>query len=166
MNGFDIIFLIVLILGAWKGWSSGLLREVLGLIGIVVGLYLARLFYEQVGSQLAPHIGCPPNVSNILAFVLIWIGTPVLLSVLGSLLTKVLEWMGVDSVNRLGGALVCIVKYALLLGVLCNVLTITHLVKEEVTETSILFGPLRQSTSIAFDLAKSHWSQAQNEDNP
>jgi len=159
MNGFDIIFLIVLVLGAWKGWSSGLLREVLGLIGIIVGLYLARLFYEQVGYQLAPHIGCSPSVANIMAFVLIWLGVPILLNIIGTLLTKVLEWLGVDSVNRLGGALVCIIKYGLLLGVLCNVLSITNLVTQEAQQSSILFGPFKQSTSIAFDLAKSHWPQ-------
>ena len=155
MNGFDIVFILVLIAGAWKGWSNGLLKEVLGLIGVFVGLYVARLLYEQVGFQLAPHIGTTPAVANIIAFILIWVGVPILLSVLGTLLTKVLELMGINAVNSFGGAIISLIKYGLLLGVLCNVLSITHLVTEEAQQNSILFNPLRQTVSLVFDLVKS-----------
>lgn len=157
MNGFDILFILVLIAGAWKGWSNGLLKEVLGLVGVFVGLYVAHLLYEQVGYQLAPHIGTSPSVASILAFALIWMGVPILLGLLGTLLTKVLEWAGIDSVNSLGGALVSLIKYAIILGAFCNVLSITHLVTEESQQRSTLFIPLKKTTSIAFELAKSQW---------
>lgn len=163
MNGFDIFFILVLIAGMWKGWSNGLLKEVLGLVGVVVGLYVAYQLYEQVGCQLAPHIGTSPSVANVLAFILIWIGVPILLSLLGTLLTKVLEWMNLDSINQLGGAIIGLVKYAILLGALCNVLSITHLVKEEAQQSSVLFTPLRQSTSFVFQLAKSQWQNRPTE---
>ncbi|MBQ7495695.1 MAG: CvpA family protein [Bacteroidaceae bacterium] len=157
MNGFDILFILVLAVGAWKGWSNGLLKEVLGLIGVFVGLYVAHLLYEQVGYQLAPHIGTSPSVASIIAFVLIWMGVPILLGVLGTLLTKVLEWAGLGSINNLGGVLVSLVKYGLILGAFCNVLSITHLVSEETQQQSTLFEPLKRTTAIAFELAKSQW---------
>ena len=157
MNGFDILFILVLAVGAWKGWSNGLLKEVLGLIGVFVGLYVAHLLYEQVGYQLAPHIGTSPSVASIIACVLIWMGVPILLGVLGTLLTKVLEWAGLGSINNLGGVLVSLVKYGLILGAFCNVLSITHLVSEETQQQSTLFEPLKRTTAIAFELAKSQW---------
>ncbi|MBQ9285099.1 MAG: CvpA family protein [Bacteroidaceae bacterium] len=160
MNGFDILFLFVLAIGAFRGWTNGLLKEVLGLVGIFVGLYVAYLLYDQVGYALAPHIGTSPSVASIIAFVLIWIGVPILLGVLGSLLTKVLEWIGLDGVNNLSGALVGIIKYAIVLGVICNVLSIIRLIGEESQHNSLLFGPLKQTTSIAFDMAKSQWRGA------
>ncbi len=160
MNGFDILFVLVLVVGAWKGWSNGLLKEVLGLIGVFVGLYVAHLLYEQVGYELAPRIGTSPSMASIVAFALIWMGVPILLGILGSLLTKVLEWIGLEGVNNLGGALVSVIKYAIILGALCNVLAITHLVKEESQQNSILFEPLKRTTSIAFDLAKTQWQKA------
>ena len=147
----------MLAVGAWKGWSNGLLKEVLGLIGVFVGLYVAHLLYEQVGYQLAPHIGTSPSVASIIAFVLIWMGVPILLGVLGTLLTKVLEWAGLGSINNLGGVLVSLVKYGLILGAFCNVLSITHLVSEETQQQSTLFEPLKRTTAIAFELAKSQW---------
>ncbi len=150
----------MLAVGAWKGWSNGLLKEVLGLIGVFVGLYVAYLLYEQVGYQLAPQIGCSPTIANIIAFALIWIGVPLLLGLLGSLLTKVLEWAGLDSVNNLGGALISVIKYAIILGAFCNVLAITRLIPEQSQQNSFLFEPLKRTTSIAFDLAKSQWKNA------
>ena len=164
MIGFDILFVLVLIAGAWKGWSNGLLKEILGLVGVFVGLYVAHLLYEQVGYQLAPHIGTSPSVASIVAFALIWMGVPILLGVLGSLLTKVLEWIGLEGVNSLGGSLVSLLKYGVILGAFCNVLSITHLVSEEAQQQSLLFAPLRRATSIAFQLAKSQWKGATRQD--
>ena len=163
MNGFDIFFLIVLLVGALKGWSNGLLKEVLGLIGVFIGLYVAYLLYERVGYQLAPRIGCSPTIANVLAFAFLWLGVPILLGFLSSLLTKILEWAGLDSVNSLAGAIVSIIKYAIILGALCNVLSITQFVKEEARQNSLLFEPLRQSTSMAFELAKSQWKNMKSE---
>ena len=160
MNGFDILFILVLLAGAWKGWSNGLLKEVLGLIGVFVGLYVARLLYEQVGYQLAPHIGTSPSIASVIAFVLIWMGVPIVLGVLGSLLTKVLEWAGLGSVNNLGGSIISLVKFWLILGAFCNVLAITHLVSEETQQQSSLFEPLKRTTAIAFELAQNQWKGA------
>lgn len=160
MNGFDILFIVLLALGAWRGWTNGLLKEVLGLIGVFAGFYVAYLLYEQVGCQLAPRIGTSPSVASIIAFALIWMGVPLLLGLIGSLLTKVLEWIGLEGVNNLGGVLVSLIKYWLILGAFANVLSITHLVPEETLQQSILFEPMRQTTSIAFDLAKSQWKDA------
>ena len=160
MNGFDILFILVLAVGAWKGWTNGLLKEVLGLIGVFVGLYVAHLLYEQVGYQLAPHIGTSPSVASIIAFALIWMGVPILLGLVGTLLTKLIEWAGLDSVNSLGGSLVSLVKFWLILGAFCNVLSITHLVTEETQQRSTLFEPLKRTTAIAFELAKSQWKGA------
>ena len=72
MNGFDILFILVLIAAAWKGWHSGVIRQALGLIGVILGLYAARLLYAQVGLELAPHIGTSPTVAGVVAFVVIW----------------------------------------------------------------------------------------------
>lgn len=160
MNGFDILFILVLIAAAWKGWHSGVIQQALGLIGVFVGLYAARLLYAEVGYRLAPHIGTSPSVASIIAFALIWMGVPILLWVLGSLLTQFLNWTGLGGINRGAGLVISIVKYGLVLGALCNVLSITHLVSEDAQQRSILFEPLRKTTAIAFDLAITQWRVA------
>ena len=160
MNGFDILFIIVLIAAAWKGWHSGVIQQALGLVGVFLGLYAARVLYAQVGYQLAPHIGTSPSVASIIAFALIWMGVPILLWSLGSLLTQFLKWTGLGGINQGAGLVISLVKYVLILGALCNVLAITHLVTPEAQQRSILFRPLQTITAAAFDLAITQWRGA------
>ena len=160
MNGFDILFILVLIAAAWKGWHSGVIQQALGLVGVFLGLYAARVLYAQVGYQLAPHIGTSPSIASIIAFILIWMGVPILLWALGSLLTQFHNWTGLGGINKGAGLIISLVKYALILGALCNVLAITNLVNEEARKNSVLFEPLRMTTSLAFDLAISQWHAA------
>lgn len=157
MCALDILFYLVFLVGFWKGYSNGLLKEVLGLIGVFIGIYVAHLFYEQVGSQLAPTIGTSIGIANIIAFALIWLGFPILLGFLSSLLTKVAEMMGLEEINSLGGVIVSLAKYAIILGLLCNVISITQILDEKTQQESVLFKPLQQATSKAFGLAKEQW---------
>lgn len=157
MCALDILFYLVFLVGFWKGYSNGLLKEVLGLIGVFIGIYVAHLFYEQVGSQLAPTIGTSVGIANILAFALIWLGFPILLGFLSSLLTKVMEKMGMEEINSLGGVVVSLSKYAIILGLLCNVISITNILDEKTRHESLVFDPLQQATSKAFNLAKEQW---------
>ena len=161
MNGFDILFILVLIAAAWKGWHSGAIKQALGLVGVFVGLYAARLLYAQVGYELAPHIETSPSVASIIAFILIWLGVPILLWSIGSLLTQFLDWTGLGGINKGAGLVLSIVKYTLILGALCNVLAITKLVTTEAQEQSILFKPLQHTTAMAFDLAITQWRATQ-----
>ena len=157
MNGIDILILLVLIYGAWKGWHSGLIKQAFGIIGVFVGLYVARLLYEQVGEELAPHLGTSASIANIVAFVVIWVGTPILLGILGEMLTYVLKWVYLGGINSLLGCVVGVVKYMFLLGAVANVLNITHLMPEEAQQKSLLFNPMKATTSIAFDMAQQQW---------
>jgi len=163
MNGFDIFFILVLIAAAWKGWHSGVIQQALGLAGVFLGIYAARMLYAQVGYQLAPHIGTSPSIASIIAFILIWMGVPILLWALGSLLTQFLNWTGLGGINKSAGLVISVVKYILILGALCNVLAITKLVDDEARNNSVLFEPLRMTTSIAFDLAVSQWHAAKTQ---
>ena len=164
MNGFDILIVIILALGAWRGWANGFLKEVFSLIGVFIGLFIAYMFYEQVGFHIAPYINLRPTYSKLVAFALIFIVIPVLLGWLGSMMTKFLEWVGLESVNSLGGALVCIIKYAIVLGVICNVLSITGLVSEESEHGSLLYTPLKETTSKVFEVAKHQWKVSTDPD--
>ncbi|MBO4905731.1 MAG: CvpA family protein [Bacteroidaceae bacterium] len=157
MNGFDVLFVLTIIWGAWMGWHKGFVRVLFGFIGFALGLYVAYRFYEQAGYLIAPHIGTSPTMGSILAFAGIWIGVPILLWVLGSLLTSLLKLVQLGTVNRLAGCLLSVGKYTILLGILANVLALTHIATEEAQNSSIFFKPLKQTTDVLFQLAQQQW---------
>ena len=71
--------------------------------GFFIGLFLAWKYYEQIGG-------------GALAFIGIWILTPIVLGLLASLATKLLDWSLVGGVaNRLLGCILGITKWAVLI---------------------------------------------------
>ena len=157
MNGFDILFLLILIWGAWKGWHSGFVQEVLGLAGLFLGLLLARFLYAQVGYSIAPSINATPSEASVIAFIGIWIGVPILLWIVGALLTEFLSWIHLGGLNHLAGSVFGALKYWVLLGAIANVLIITQMIPQHATENSKLFAPLQKTTYRAFNLAYQQW---------
>jgi hypothetical protein len=68
-----------------------------------IGLFLAWKYYEQTGG-------------GVLAFLGIWIVTPITLGILASLVTKLLDWTLVGGLaNRLLGCIFGVVKWAALI---------------------------------------------------
>lgn len=119
----DIILLAIIALGVVRGFLRGLVRQLASLVGLVAGLLIARALYASVGEYLSVQIGTSVKVSQVIAFFLIWIAVPLLLSVVAFLLTKALQIIQLGFLNRLLGALLGGLKYALVLSLMLQFLT-------------------------------------------
>lgn len=156
MGALDIVILAVFVFGFVKGLMSGFFRQVVSIVGFLVGLLVASLLYTTFGDWLAPHIGTDVSVSRPVAFVLIWIGVPLLLSLLAFLLTKLVETVKLGGVNRLAGALVASVKYLLFLSCLLNVADRIQLIPEDQEKSSYLYEPVRGASEWVFEVCEPH----------
>lgn len=97
------IALALLLYGAIMGLKNGFLKELASLAGFFIGLFIAWKYYEQIGG-------------GILAFLALWILTPIALGMAASLLTKLLDWTLVGGLlNRLLGCVFGITKWAMLI---------------------------------------------------
>ena len=103
LNATEIVALAILLYGAVMGLKNGFLKELASMTGFFIGLFLAWKYYEQIGG-------------GALAFIGIWILTPIVLGLLASLATKLLDWSLVGGVaNRLLGCILGITKWAVLI---------------------------------------------------
>ena len=122
----ELICLAILLFGAWRGWRNGLLREVISFTGFFIGLYLAYYYYKQVGC-------------GVLGFLLIWIMVPLTLGIGAWMITKLLDKIIViGTVNKLLGAAVGFLKYALLLGCLMMLVDYVREMKAKVEENPLM----------------------------
>ena len=48
----DIVLLLVLLVGAWRGFTKGLVLSVASLVGLVGGIWAASHFSHMVAAQL------------------------------------------------------------------------------------------------------------------
>mgnify|MGYP001482115996 FL=1 len=101
MSPFDYFILTVLIVSSIYGVYRGLIKEVLSLTGLVLSFYLASNF-DNLLANLVP-IENKSNFLIISAFILIFVSTLILTSLLIKIISKVLKFAGLSILNRFFG---------------------------------------------------------------
>ena len=120
-NWLDIVFAIILIASVLEGLKKGLTRTAIGLAAVIVGLFCGLWFYGTVGAAFGTYIARP--WTNVLGFLIVFVGVILLGSLLAALIAKLLKLVHLSWLDRLlggafgvlRGALVCAVAVALLM---------------------------------------------------
>lgn len=140
----DWILIVLWLLGTLKGWTRGMVRQAVSVFGIIIGFLLAKAFCSVLGTSLAPESEHPTLVSGA-CFVLIWLGVPIALGLVGELVSTALNKMCVLGVaNKIGGAVIGFLKYGFVLGALVWVLSAVGIVSEETLQRSRFCSSLRE----------------------
>ncbi len=89
-----------------RGWVRGFVREVLDLVGLVVGLWIAFRLSAPLGNWLTSAFGAGPEVARIGAGIILFILFGLATGVAAHYLSKVMRLPGLNMINRVGGAAV------------------------------------------------------------
>ena len=106
--------------GAVIGFKQGAFKQVAHFLGVAVGLLIAATLYHQFGDFLADKTGASIGFGRLIAFVLIVIIVPLVLGWLAAFFTEFFKKLKLNFLNRILGALVGVVCYALMLSVALN----------------------------------------------
>ena len=101
MSPFDYFILTVLIASSIYGVYRGLIKEILSLTGLVLSFYLASNFDNSLANLIPIE-----NKSDFLiisAFILIFVSTLILTSLLIKIISKALKFAGLTILNRFFG---------------------------------------------------------------
>lgn len=159
MNLLDGLILLLLIGGLFSGYKKGLIKGTVSLIGMLAAVVVAWKLSPDLGPALMEIIPLPETVSDsslplfflekpiymALAFVLLFLVTRLLFSIVANILTAVADLPVLAQINGLGGALVGFLKALLLIFVAVNLLHILpwDTGQEAVTGSSISRGILQ-----------------------
>lgn len=148
MTTIDIVILVIVGAGAVLGFMKGFLKQLAGLLGLVAGLLLAKALYATVAERVFLPLTDSLTVAQVIAFVAIWLAVPLVFLLVASLLTKAMEAVALGGVNRLLGAGLGAVKYALLVSLLICVVeyidTDHSLLKKTKKQESVLYYPMEK----------------------
>jgi membrane protein required for colicin V production len=103
MNWLDVVLLLVLVGSVVTSFSTGLAREVVGLVSRIAALVLAIWFYGTAGSFLQPFVSSP-GIANFCGFLMVFCGVLILGAILGRVLGRLMKVAGLSFVDRLLGA--------------------------------------------------------------
>lgn len=122
MTWFDLFIYIVIIYCVFKGYKTGLIKQLATLAGLVAGAILSG----QISSILLPvlqgkshssdYILAP--ISYMLAFALIMLA----FYFLGTLIQGIVEAAKMGTLNRLAGIVLCLTKWMLAISIIMNLI--------------------------------------------
>ena len=117
----DIVIIAFFVWGAVSGFMKGFIKQLATLLGIIVGLLAAKALYSMVAEQYISKITESATVAQIIAFVLIWIGVPLLFALFAEIFTRALEVISLGWLNRFLGAGLGALKFLILVSLLVSV---------------------------------------------
>lgn len=147
----DIFIIVVVVWALYSGWRNGLVKEIASFGGYLFGLFIAATCYSTFGEYLAVN-GTESNMlTSIVAFFILWIITPIALGLAANVFTKVLRSLHLGGLNSMAGAALSLVKFTVLLSCVLSVMSALHILNEERTESSVLYGPVKGVFSKTID---------------
>ena len=154
MGTLDIIILICFIPALVRGIQKGFVEQIVGIISIVLGAWLASMFSRPLGEWLTQFINLDAQLLQILSFILVVILAILLLHLVGRLITGTLKLVSLGWLNRLLGVVFALLKAALVIGLVIfifgNLNDRWHLVNPEILQASGVYTALRDAAMKVF----------------
>ncbi len=142
MSPVDIIFIIILLWGAFRGWKDGLIKEVFSSCGVVVGLIVAIMFYKTLGEQFCPALGSgsmASYLSCVLAFILIWVVVPIIFGMVANVLTRAVKVMCLGPLNKALGLVLGTLKFFVFISFVFSAMSYVGVISQERKQKSVFY---------------------------
>ena len=159
MNILDIVLLVCLIPAVIQGLRKGFIAQVVAIISLVLGGWLAYRFTSVVTGWLGQWISASGPALDIIAFILIFAIVVTVLFLLGKILETSIKIILLGWLNRLLGLVFALFKYVLIIGLLVilfdSVNSWFDLVSDEYLDSSFMYSGIRSLSWSVFPYLKS-----------
>jgi membrane protein required for colicin V production len=136
----DVIFVVILIIAAIKGYQRGLIVGIFSFLAIIIGLAAAI----KLSAVVAGYIGQTVKVSEkwlpIISFAVVFMIIALLVRWGANLIQRTAEAVALGWINRLGGIILYAAIYVTVLSVILFYAEQVHLVKVESINKSVTYS--------------------------
>lgn len=146
MNIVDIIILILLAWGAFRGYTQGFILQLVTFIALFIGIWASIRFSGSLSDVLSQSFSITGKYLPVLSFILIFFLVVIIAHLIGMLLTKIFEFAALGWLNRLGGVAFGLIKMIFIISVL---LTVQYRMREKLKiipekqrQNSLLYKPI------------------------
>lgn len=151
MSTLDIILLIPMLYFAYKGFRSGLVKEILGLIGIILAIFFTFKYLDVFTGVLSPFFEENSPYLPYASGVIIFLGTLIIIALIARLVSTLLDAVMLGTLNRTIGALFGILKIAVILSAILLLLEGFNIPSEETQKNSNLYPYVIKVGPWAYD---------------
>lgn len=133
-------------MGFIRGFFKGFLTELAGIIALIAGVYGAMHFSDTAFSFLSSFVSWDREVLSLVSFALTFIVIVLIISMVGGLLTKMVNIIALGLINRLLGGVFGFLKWAFLASLVFMFLNQSgsYSLEEETLQGSVLYKPVEK----------------------
>ena len=104
MNPMDIGIVVVVAVFLVRGFSRGIIKEVVSLAGILGGLYLSLMYYKTAATLIENRL---PDFSygDVVGFIVVFVAVLIGAALVGSLVKYLVKAVSLGGLDRMAGAL-------------------------------------------------------------
>lgn len=158
MNYIDLVLGIILVLAAIQGFRKGFIVEAASLAALVLGIWGAIKFSDWTADFITRKFNYHSEYLSIFAFILVFIGIVILISLLGKLLDNAVKAVALGFLNRLAGIIFGVLKVAVILSIFLLLFDAVdenvHLLPAKQKAESKVYTPMKQLVPTLFPFIK------------
>lgn len=139
MTLFDWIVALFLAFALYRGLKNGLIKEVFGLVGILLAIALALLLADVGGTWLQEQFEVSEAIARLGTIVTVFVLVLILFQTLALVFTKLIETLLLGPINRLFGAIFSTLKATVIISLALFFLSPYQLPQQETRQNSLLY---------------------------
>lgn len=158
MNYLDYIIIVFVVIGFLLGFKDGLIRKIIGLIGLIAGIALAFEFSDVIGKFLTPFFNNDEYLSGVISGILIFLTVVFIASVIKRIvhpLDKLNKF-----INQFIGGLIGVIQIIFFLSAFLLVIDIFQIPEEESRNKSFFYETVYNTIPNTIDLIIGHRAKA------
>jgi membrane protein required for colicin V production len=136
----DIIFIILIVMAIFKGYSRGFIVAVFSFFAFIIGLAAALKLSAVVANYLSQKMSVNSYLLPVISFALVFIAVVFIVRWVAAVIKKVARLAFLGWVDAFAGITLYAIMYIMIYSVVLFYATKIHLVSDEVQSTSITYG--------------------------
>jgi membrane protein required for colicin V production len=147
MNFLDILILIPIAYGAYKGFKHGFVIELFTLLAILVGIYVGIHFSDYTANWLKSSFDWHSEYLPVVAFTITFLGVGAMIYFGGKMIEKMIKVVQLSMVNKFLGVLFATIKSLYIVSVLLVLIESYdekgNFFPEKTKANSVLYEPVK-----------------------
>lgn len=152
MNYFDILFVIPLLWGAYKGFTKGFVLEIASIIALGLGVWGGLKFSYLSAEYLSKAFDIAENIMPLISFSTTFILIVIVVFSLAKIIDGTIKKAALGIVNRLIGLVFGCLKFAFILSIILNIVNVFNkeieFITSEKKEDSLLYKPIEKISQL------------------
>ena len=158
MNALDIIMLLCLIPAAIRGFSKGLITQLIALLSVYIGAIVAFRLSPVFSSFMGQLVTGSEKVVTLLTFAVIFTGVLMFMRFMGKVINGTVDNLALGGLNHILGVSFAVLTTIVVLGILITLFeslnTSFGFVSEDKLNESVLYYPIKTIANHIFPYVK------------